>query len=280
MASSFGKITSWVLPLMGFAWLCCIPSARGGIHHLSIKDDNRVLIVFEQFGFTPTGHLDLELSNVVWSNTAEVSLPSDYLSLMGFFLATDDDWLQVTRELEQTSIACVLQSQAVQLLFTFAEFNGAGPYSVNHTYPFPRANRYLVMFSNCAGVSVSMTVRTSMYNMEGDTKDFLSEGQTQLPMLYFCFFWVYVALAGIWTYVCIKQKITAHRIHILMGILLVLKAFYMFSEAEDKFYIKKTGTPHGWDVAFYAFSFLKGVMLFVVIVLIGTGWSFLKPYLQ
>ena len=28
------------------------------------------------------------------------------------------------------------------------------------------------------------------------------------------------------------------------------------------------------------FSFLKGVMLFVVILLIGTGWSLVKPYLN
>lgn len=280
MVFSLGGHTLWVLSLIFLAWSTWIPSAHAGIHHLSIKDDNRMLIVLEQFGFTSRGHLDLEVRNVVWSNAGGAPLADDQLNSMGFFLATEDDWLQVTRELEQRSITCVLQSKTVKLLFTFVEFSGTGPYHYNHTYPAQRANRYLVMFSNCLGLSVSMSVRAAMYNMEGDTKDYLSEGQTQLPLLFFCFFWVYVALAGVWTYVCIKQKMSAHRIHILMGILVVLKAFYMFSEAEDKFYIKKTGTPHGWDVAFYAFSFLKGVMLFVVIVLIGTGWSFLKPYLQ
>ena len=78
-------------------------------------------------------------------------------------------------------------------------------------------------------------------------------------------------LEGVWIYLCMKQKLTAHWIHILMGMLVLLKALYMFSEAEDKFYIKKTGTPQGWDVSFYAFSFLKGVMLFTMLVLIGTG---------
>lgn len=34
------------------------------------------------------------------------------------------------------------------------------------------------------------------------------------------------------------------------------------------------------DLAFYIFGFFKGIMLFTVIILIGTGWSFLKPYLQ
>ncbi|KAH7294912.1 hypothetical protein KP509_27G024600 [Ceratopteris richardii] len=137
------------------------------------------------------------------------------------------------------------------------------------------------MFANCLkDVSVSMSVRTSMYNLEGNAKDYLSDVQSKLPALYFSFFCIYIILAAIWTYTCVKQRATAHRIHILMGILVVLKALYMFSDAEDKYYIRKTGTPHGWDVAFYFFSFLKGVMLFTVIVLIGTGWSFLKPYLQ
>ncbi|KAH7415793.1 hypothetical protein KP509_14G061200 [Ceratopteris richardii] len=202
-------------------------------------------------------------------NPDGLPLPDNHLHLIGFFLATQDDWLQVNREVEQKSITCVLESQAVQHLFTFAELTGSRPFHYNHSYSSPGENRYLVMFSNCLGLSISMSLRISMYNMEGNTKDYLSEGHTQLPLLYFCFSWMYVALAGIWAYVCTKQRSTAHRIHILMGILVVLKAFYI-----------KLGLPHGWDVAFYAFSFLRGVMLFVVIVLIGTGWSFLKPYLE
>lgn len=31
---------------------------------------------------------------------------------------------------------------------------------------------------------------------------------------------------------------------------------------------------------YYIFAFIKGVMRFVVILLIGTGWSLLKPYLN
>jgi hypothetical protein len=65
-----------------------------------------------------------------------------------------------------------------------------------------------------------------------------------------------------------------------MGVLVCVKAMDLICEAEDKIHVQKTGTPHGWDVAFYVFSFLKGTMLFVVIVLIGTGWTILKPFLQ
>lgn len=42
---------------------------------------------------------------------------------------------------------------------------------------------------------------------------------------------------------------------------LVLKGFNLLAEAEDKSYIERTGTAHGWDVLFYIFSFLKGIDL-------------------
>jgi hypothetical protein len=250
---------------------------EAGIDHLTIKDDKRGLIQLERFGYTRRGVLEIQVEDVEWKNLQ----PNVPLTYMGFFLATEDDWIQVSRELEQKSIECVLQSTSTRPLFSFAVFQGEKEKRFNHTYGSPGANRYTLMFANCLeGVSVSMSVRTEIYNMEGTTKDYLSEGETQLPALYFSFFWIYFVLAGVWIYICVKQRLTAHRIHILMGVLVVLKGMYMFSDAEEKFYIKKTGTPHGWDVPFYAFSFLKGVMLFSVIVLIGTGWSILKPYLQ
>ena len=70
------------------------------------------------------------------------------------------------------------------------------------------------------------------------------------------------------------------RIHFFILAVLILKALNLLCEAEDKSYIKRIGSAHGWDVLFYIFGFLKGITLFMLIVLIGTGWSFLKPYLQ
>ena len=44
--------------------------------------------------------------------------------------------------------------------------------------------------------------------------------------------------------------------------------------------VKKTGTSHGWDVAFDNFQFFRGILLFTVIVLIGNGWFLLKSYIK
>jgi hypothetical protein len=32
----------------------------------------------------------------------------------------------------------------------------------------------------------------------------------------------------------------------------------------------------GWQIVYYIFTFLKGIMFFSVIMLVGTGWSLLK----
>ncbi|CAD5191144.1 unnamed protein product [Musa acuminata subsp. malaccensis] len=53
----------------------------------------------------------------------------------------------------------------------------------------------------------------------------------------------------------------------------VLKALSLFCEAEEKSYLERTGSAGGWDVLFYIFSFLKGISLFTLMILIGTGWS-------
>lgn len=125
-----------------------------------------------------------------------------------------------------------------------------------------------------------MEVRTELYNLDGHVKDFLSAGLTQLPSLYSCFSVVYFAFFGFWIFICLKNRNVVHRIHALMGILVIMKALNLLAAAEDKHYVKVTGTPHGWDVLFYIFQFIRVVLLFTVIILIGTGWSFLKPFLQ
>jgi len=71
-----------------------------------------------------------------------------------------------------------------------------------------------------------------------------------------------------------------HQIHHMMTILLCLKALSIFFESVRFHYISTTGHAELWSVVYYTFAFLKGVMLFTVILLIGSGWSFVKPFLH
>ncbi|KAK8503840.1 hypothetical protein V6N13_021623 [Hibiscus sabdariffa] len=247
------------------------------VRYTEIRSDARPIIPFDQFGFTHTGRLELNVSQIDLSNKN----PNIDLARVGFFLSTLDAWMHVLQQLADGEVTCALESDLVKLVSDFKAAKGDSRFDV--VFPVNNADQYTLVFANClSDVKVSMTVRSAMYNLEGkqNSRDYLSAGQTILPRVYFLLSLVYFSLAGIWIYVLYKKRLTVFRIHFFMLAVVVLKAFNLIFEAEDKSYIKRTGSAHGWDVLFYIFSFLKGVMLFTLIVLIGTGWSFLKPFLQ
>lgn len=235
------------------------------------------MILFERFGFTHTGQATITVSSVSVVSTVGAIDPSR----LGFFLLSEESLIQVLLELQTNPSFCVLDSKYIHLLFTFRDLSPPPNSSFNHSYPITSPNEYSLFFANCAPEStVTMDVRTELYNLDAREKDFLSAGLTQLPSLYFVFSVLYFVFLGCWIYICLKNRKSVHRIHLLMGVLVIMKALNLLCAAEDKHYVKVTGTPHGWDVLFYIFQFLRVVLLFTVIVLIGTGWSFLKPFLQ
>ncbi|XP_043707166.1 protein CANDIDATE G-PROTEIN COUPLED RECEPTOR 7-like [Telopea speciosissima] len=254
-----------------------IPFSASEIQNTQIVDDSRPMILFEQFGFVRFGHVSISIKDVSWRSKhphAELNP-----SLMGFFLLRESSYGKILNESEYTEHFCVVSSHYVKLLFKFDQLNLNSTY--NGTIIVDDPDEYSLVFGNCLPeFEISMDVHTEMYNMNFGRKDFLPAGQTQLPTIYFIFFIIYSIFFVIWVLLCVKQRPIVDKIHLIMGALLIVKALKMLCASEDKSFVRRTGTPHGWDVAFYIFSFLKGIMLFTVIILIGTGWSFLKPYLQ
>jgi G protein-coupled receptor 107 len=59
----------------------------------------------------------------------------------------------------------------------------------------------------------------------------------------------------------------------------VFKALTLLCEAAKYHYVAATGSPDGWNIAYYIFTSFRGLMFFTVVVLIGTGWSYMKPFL-
>ncbi|KAL7248242.1 hypothetical protein ACSBR2_003035 [Camellia fascicularis] len=247
------------------------------IKNLKITADARFMILLEKFGFTHTGHASVAVAGVSVTSTLAPPDPSR----LGFFLLSEESLIQVLLELQQNPNFCVLDSKYITPLFTFRDLSPSPHSSYNNSYAVTSPNEYNLFFSNCAPESqVSMNVHTELYNLDYGVKDFLSAGLTHLPTLFFLFSISYFAFLGFWIHICYTNKRSVHRIHLLMSVLILMKALNLISAAEDKHYVKVTGTPHGWDVLFYIFQFIRVVLLFTVIVLIGTGWSFLKPFLQ
>ncbi|CAK9158231.1 unnamed protein product [Ilex paraguariensis] len=268
--------------LLIFTFVLLITPTLSEIRLTEIRSDDRPTIPFDEFGFTHSGQLDLDVTQILLEYPTQN--PNPDLSQIGFFLCTRDSWLHVLEQLQEGEIHCYLKSNLVKLFFTLDKIRPLDNH-FNSTVKVTDANQFTLVLANCIpNLKISMNVHSSMYNRNPKTgqRVYLSAGKTSLPVIFFLFFLVYMTLGGVWAYTLYhaKRSASVYGIHFFMLGVVILKALNLLCEAEDKSYIKKTGSAHGWDVVFYIFSFLKGITLFTLIVLIGTGWSFLKPYLQ
>ncbi|XP_060203976.1 protein CANDIDATE G-PROTEIN COUPLED RECEPTOR 7-like [Lycium barbarum] len=266
--------------LFSIVFAVLITTALAEIRSTQIRSDSRSTIPFDEFGYTHFGRLNLTVTDITLSHPK--SGPEPVPSELGFFLVTREAWPHVLEQLQDGDIRCTLHSDLVKRVLTFDQLQPSVK-QFNTSFNVAEANQFTLVFANCMpNLEVSMNVHSVMYNYNpksGDL-DFLSAGKTALPVIYYLFFVVYVLMGGLWVFALYKKRLSVYGIHFFMLAVVILKALNLLCEAEDKSYIKKTGTAHGWDVLFYIFSFLKGITLFTLIVLIGTGWSFLKPYLQ
>ena len=123
---------------------------------------------------------------------------------------------------------------------------------------------------------------------------------------------------ALWAVTVARSWAIAHRLHVLMGVLAGFKALTLLSQAGELHLVKTTGHTGNWNIAFYIFTFLRGILFFTarasfcffglhlaivpaeclemgfcapwsipytrfttqVVVLIGTGWSYMKPLLN
>ncbi|KAG6496585.1 protein CANDIDATE G-PROTEIN COUPLED RECEPTOR 7-like [Zingiber officinale] len=270
-----------------------IGTGMAEIREMAVLSDARSIIPFDEFGFTRWGGLELNVSGISFSSDS--STDDLDLTQLGFFLSTRDAWIHVLRQLQDLDITCALQSELVRVVYSFDRLlpppNPSGiavarattfRYAVNLT---DSPGQFTLVFANCLPpLGVSMKVRSAMFNRpdpnDPSSRAYLSAGAAVLPQVYSYLFFVYAALAVFWAAALFRRRRSVFRIHYFMLSVVILKALNLLCEAEDKSYIERTGSAHGWDVLFYIFSFLKGISLFTLIVLIGTGWSFLKPYLH
>jgi len=265
--------------------------AHADIKTTPIVSDARPIIFFEEFGFASGGRAAVSIRRATWQLRPGSRLTTSVdSSLMGFVLIAGAQFPWINNQTQYYAADpeggggfCLLTSDYALPLLRLSDVPPGG---VTTTVTIDVPDAYAVVFSNCqGGVKVTMDVRTEMYNVRraasggGVIRDYLPVGLQPLPGIYAGVAAVYLAFLAGWVWTCVRQHATAERIHAVMGALLLFKALKSACAAEDTWFIERTGTSHGWDVAFYVFGFFKGVLLFTVIVLIGTGWSFLKPYL-
>jgi len=110
--------------------------------------------------------------------------------------------------------------------------------------------------------------------------NYLPAGKSPLPAVYACVTLLYFGILFPWIFGYLRgvgKKV--YGIHYLMTLLVVMKMLSVLFKAIELHYLKINGEAAAWAVIYYIFAFLKGIMMFVVIALVGTGWTFIKPFL-
>ncbi|BHF72679.1 hypothetical protein SprV_0401574800 [Sparganum proliferum] len=135
------------------------------------------------------------------------------------------------------------------------------------------AGSYDLYFHNCgeapADVSITMT--------EQNPDSFLSVGEQPLCILYTVFSIIYFLLSIIWFIHLRLSTAPVYRIHYLMFAMIFAKASSLAFHAINFYVIGKHGVPEeGWAVMYYISHMTRGFLLFVTILMIGAGWTFIK----
>ncbi|KAJ3662725.1 hypothetical protein Zmor_007057 [Zophobas morio] len=141
---------------------------------------------------------------------------------------------------------------------------------------------YNLYFHSCPNyhpgteVSVDFTIEIVEHNMSS----FLSAGDMPLPALYSMMAILFLLSGMFWVFLLRQSRHPVFKIHYMMAVLVFLKAISLAFHGVNYHYIERLGVHLAtWAVLFYVAHLLKGALLFIVLVLVGTGWTFIKHVL-
>lgn len=117
--------------------------------------------------------------------------------------------------------------------------------------------------------------------IEHNEDSYLSAGELPVPTLYLTWSIIYF-LAGIsWMYILKNSKGEVHKIHYLMLGLVFIKSITLTFHAINMHYIAINGRHEAiWAILYYITYVLRGLLLIISILLVGTGWTFIKHVLS
>nr|CAD7569138.1 unnamed protein product [Timema californicum] len=116
---------------------------------------------------------------------------------------------------------------------------------------------------------------------ENNSGNYLSAGEIPLPALYFMMTSLFFLSGCFWVFILRKSKHPVYKIHYLMGILVYLKSLSLMFHGINYHFIQTKGEHvAAWAILYYVAHLMKGAVLFITIVLVGTGWTFIKHILS
>lgn len=119
------------------------------------------------------------------------------------------------------------------------------------------------------------------YNVVNGVAQYLATGRVPLPAVYGVLAGVYLVMLLAWLLLFLRARgAKVNRVHHLMTGLLLLKMLALVFHTVDLHFTMTTGEAGGWALIYYMLTAAKTMTMFLLIALIGTGWSFVKPFLS
>ncbi|CCD64631.1 GOST seven transmembrane domain-containing protein [Caenorhabditis elegans] len=146
--------------------------------------------------------------------------------------------------------------------------------------------QYVFMFHNCYnyrahGYSDRVAVDLTVDLVERNKHSYLSLQEIAKPEIYLYMSILYFGLAVYWSHLlCRSNSENIYRVHKFMAVLVFLKALSVFFHGLNYYFLSKYGMQKEiWAVLYYITHLLKGLLLFGTLILIGTGYTFIKQFL-
>ncbi|XP_034484764.1 protein GPR107 [Drosophila innubila] len=140
---------------------------------------------------------------------------------------------------------------------------------------------YNLYFHACPNYDYPQKLSFNVDIEENNNGNYLSAGEMPLPALYFMMSLLFFLSGLFWVFILKKSKHTVYKIHYLMAVLVFLKSLSLMFHSINYHFIEKRGEHvETWAILYYIAHLLKGAVLFITIVLIGTGWTFIKHILS
>lgn len=268
-----------MLVLPALLLLALLPTSLALIEELEIKNDPRHAFHIESFGFEPDGKIQLKISDFMLMVPHDFVPPANNAYNIAFVLqrSASDGGLR----LDDTANTCFHENKLNDddVVISLSSRHKWQELKFTKTITIP--GYYHLYFSNCEDdTQAGFNLKLTEFNLDSaGQRVYLSAGQASLPtwFMVLCFF--FIVEFFVWCNFLRQQRDNVRSIHWLMTCVLVLKVCTLFFESVKYSTLKREGENDGWTYVYYIFSFLKGMLMFVVIVLIGTGWSYLKPFL-
>ena len=148
---------------------------------------------------------------------------------------------------------------------------------------------YSMFFHNClnypgslGNIGKKQSVSFSIEIEEKNSDSYLSAGEMPLPALYQMLAILFFLSGCFWVFILKKTgSQQVFRIHWIMASLVFLKSLSLFFHGVNYNKIATQGIHvESWAVLYYITHLLKGGLLFFTIVLIGSGYAFVKHVLS